>query len=652
MVTITINQQQYEVPEGITVLEAARRVGIFIPTLCDHPHLTPYGGCRLCMVEIEGFRTLQSACTIPVANNMIIRTEGEKIKKAREFALSLIFSERNHFCPYCQVSGGDCELQNAAYREGMTHWPLQPNWQPFPVDASHPYIIIEHNRCILCRRCIRACNELVGVNTLGVANRGARTYIIADFEVPLGQSTCVSCGMCVQVCPTGAMIDRKSAYLGKKSTAEHVYTICTGCSMGCGLDILTQDNMILTIFGNWDAPVNQGVLCKVGRYYPLDEDRARITTPMVRKNGSLQPATWEEALQTCAKALRSNPTASLALISARLPVEALYTFKQIFNEGLGNGLATSLDGAVVRPLQKAIEEIGAPFEGKIDDLNQATSILLFQVDLSQDHEVMGFFVRRSLNRNARIVIADDKENGFSNLAEATLTFKAGRQLALIEGLAAALARLGLNRATYEGDAVAQLAEAAKLSGLPTDDFLKAAYHLAQGDHPVIIYNPEAVAESKAIKALTRLANLLGASLISPKGYANSLAAAQLGLTEPLQSGKAYQVAYIALGDDRPSEALVAALEDVPFKIVQASHESKLTAMADVILPAYAWMEESGHYLNLEGRLQKAEPSLNPPKNARSNEAILRDLAEILQVSVRDDWYDAIQARVAPVAITA
>src|SRR5690606_10061380 len=141
----------------------------------------------------------QAACTIPVSNNMVIHTESEKVKKAREFALSLIFSERNHFCPYCQVSGGDCELQNAAYRLGMTHWPLQPNWQPFPVDASHPYIILEHNRCILCRRCIRACNELVGVNTLGVANRGARTFIIADFEVPLGESTCVSCGMCVQV---------------------------------------------------------------------------------------------------------------------------------------------------------------------------------------------------------------------------------------------------------------------------------------------------------------------------------------------------------------------------------------------------------------------------------------------------------------------
>ncbi len=132
MTKLTINNKPVEVAEGTTVLNAARSAGIEIPTLCEHPHLTPYGGCRLCLVDVEGARTLQPSCTLPVTEGMVVKTDTDKVLAARKFVLTLIFSERNHFCPFCQVSGGDCELQNAAYREGMTHWPLQPNWQPFP----------------------------------------------------------------------------------------------------------------------------------------------------------------------------------------------------------------------------------------------------------------------------------------------------------------------------------------------------------------------------------------------------------------------------------------------------------------------------------------------------------------------------------------
>ena len=211
MVSVTIDGKKIEAPEGTTVLRAAEAAGIVIPTLCDHPELTPYGGCRLCLVEVEGARTPQPSCTLPVSNGMVAHTDTPAIREARKFVLALIFSERNHFCMYCQMSGGDCELQNAAYREEMTHWPLQPNWQPYAVDASNKHFVLDHNRCILCRRCVRACGELVGNFTLGVLERGANSILVADLDVPLGQSTCVSCGNCVQVCPTGALIDRLSA---------------------------------------------------------------------------------------------------------------------------------------------------------------------------------------------------------------------------------------------------------------------------------------------------------------------------------------------------------------------------------------------------------------------------------------------------------
>ncbi len=262
MIKLTIDGKTVEVKEGTTVLEAAEQAGIYVPTLCHHPQLTPYGGCRLCMVDVEGARTLQPSCTMPASDGMVVNTKSQKVLDARKFVLTLIFSERNHFCMYCQVSGGDCELQNRAYDEGMTHWDLQPNWTPYDVDASHPFIVLDNNRCILCRRCVRACGELVGNYTLGFEERGAKSFLVADYDVPLGESTCVSCGTCVQICPTGALIDRQSAYQGKETEVDHHIGVCTECSVGCVRDVLTRDNRLVRIEGDWDAQPSNGLLCE------------------------------------------------------------------------------------------------------------------------------------------------------------------------------------------------------------------------------------------------------------------------------------------------------------------------------------------------------------------------------------------------------
>ena len=340
MLKITINGKSTEVEKGTTVLNAARQLDIDIPTLCDHPELSPYGGCRLCLVEVEGARTLQPSCTLPVSDNMVVQTDTDKIHEARKFILSMIFSERNHFCPYCQVSGGDCELQNSAYDEGMTHWPIQPNWQPYPVDASHPFIILEHNRCILCRRCVRACGELVGNFTLGFEERGADSTLVADLGLPLGESSCVGCGTCVQVCPTGSLIDRWSAYQGKETEVDITKTICLGCSVGCGIDVLTRDNRLVRIEGDWDAEVNGGVLCDVGRFLPMVEERERVQTPMVRTDGKIKAATWEDALKTAADLINKNKDKLSAVASTRLSMQALDQIKGISKE-LGISTVTS-----------------------------------------------------------------------------------------------------------------------------------------------------------------------------------------------------------------------------------------------------------------------------------------------------------------------
>ena len=660
MITLTIDGKEIQVPEGTTVLRAAQQAGIHIPTLCDHKHLFPYGGCRMCLVEVEGARTLQPSCTLPAANGMVVYTNTPAVQEARTFVLTLIFSERNHFCMYCPVSGGDCELQNAAYGQGMTEWPLQPNWQPYPVDGSHEFIVLDHNRCIMCRRCVRACGELVGNFTLGVQERGASSRIIADLDVPLGESTCISCGTCLQVCPTGAIIDRVSAYQGRLKDVTRIKSTCVGCSVGCGIEMIVRDNRLLRIEGDWDAPVNQGVLCKIGRFEPLTDQGERILTPLVRRNGVLKAATWDEALQVVASRLQAmkgrNGSGIAALASTRLPVEALYSFKQLFADKLDSGIVTSIEEGVTTALPGWVaRKLGKPFEGTLDEIHKADLVLAIGVDLVENHQVAGFFVKRILPQGCKLVVIDPYDNGLHALADFSLRPKKETDYDLLVGLMQVIASLGAVRTHPIGthDLTRHTPDnVSRMTGVPAETIREVGRLLAMAERPVFIYGKGLTRASfpTALEALLDLARMAGAlddtrsAVIGTKGQANSTAAYLLELDKAFDL-KGHQVAYLALGDDRPSTRLIEHVEGVPFLVVQASYASPLTDRADVVLPAAIWAEQAGHYVNLEGRLQEARQGLTPPRDVRSNLAIFQALAEALGVALDGNWREALQRRV-------
>ena len=657
MVNLTIDGKSIEVPEGTTVLEAAVGAGVHIPTLCHHSALKPFGGCRLCLVEVEGARTLQPSCTLPVNEKMVVLTGTPKVKAARKFVLTLIFSDRNHFCPYCQVTGGDCELQNAALDEGMSHWPFQPNWQHYNVDASHDYFVMDHNRCILCHRCVRACGQLVGNFTLGIEERGASSMLVADTGVPLGESTCVSCGTCVSVCPTGALIERRSAYQGLETKLDETKTVCVGCSVGCGTTVYTRDNRMVRIIGDWDAPVNGGVLCKVGRFLPLEEDRERITTPMIKKDGKLQPATWEEAIYAVAAKVGplagKNGDGIAALASTRLPVEAISVFKQVFADCLGSEMVTSIEEGQTTMVSSALaEELGSSFEGSLEAVKAADTVLLFGANLAESHMVSGFLIKRNLPNGTRLIVVDPNDNGFDPHAHVLLKASKGADLDVIKGLQAGLVKLGL----VEGDGYAAekaLAEAGLATGISVDDLLSAAGMLGVAEHPVIVYGKGITAKSAlpTLRQLVALGKLANASLLSIKGEANSLAAAQYKLEKPFHLN-GHQAVYLALGDDQPSNRLIQNVEKAPFLAVQASYVSRLTAMADVVLPVEMWAEQEGHYINMDGRVQTAARALTAPENVRSNVEALKALAAALGIQTDENWQASLRARLSPVAIAA
>lgn len=646
MIEVTIDGRSIEVPEKSTVLQATRIAGIEIPTLCDHPALKPYGGCRLCVVEVEGIRTLQASCTLPAYDGMVVRTDTPRVRKAREFVLTLLFSERNHFCMYCQVSGGDCELQNAAYGEEMTHWPFQPDWKPFQLDASHPYIAIDHNRCILCRRCVRACSDLVGNQTLAIENRGARSLLVADYGLPFGESSCINCGTCLQVCPTGALINRQSAYLGLEADARRIQSVCTGCSVGCGVELVVRNNQLIRIEGDWDAAVNGGILCELGRFQPLDEERQRIRTPLVRKNGSLQPTSWDEALRFLADRLQpltgQNGSGIAAMASTRLPAEALHFFKEFFAGQLQSGMVTSIEENLTSDPTAGV----AVNDDLLDSLEAADCVIVIGADLVKSHQVAGFFVKRNLSQGTRLVVIDPFENEMAELADFYLQPAPGMDVEVLQGIMAAINRLGLERGELPAGFTPNryfLDEISQKTGIPVETIVAASQLIGIAQKPAFVFGKGLTQQDSAhtIESVYTLAHMLAdAAVINMKGKANSFTAQSYGLNKAFElNGE--QAVYMALGDDYPTPRLMSQLEEVPFVVVQASYVSALTERADVVLPVEMWAEQDGHYFNLEGRLQQAHKALEAPKEVKSNLAVLQELAKQMAAEPSREWNAAL-----------
>lgn len=283
-INITIDSRKIQVQEGQTILTAANEHGIRIPTLCYHRDLSPSGNCRICVVEVANSRFLQTACTTKVWEGMEIRTASDKVIQSRKTTLELMLANHPQDCLTCDASG-ECELQDLAYEYQVT----VPTWGAkggrFPVDSDpNPFIRVDMNRCILCRRCVTACAEIQGRNVWGVANRGFQAQIVAGAGVTLLEGRCESCGQCVAYCPTGALTNKMSHGMARAHQVRKVTTICTYCGVGCQFDLMVRENTIVGVGSNPKAPVNGMALCVKGRYgYDFIHHPDRLLRPKVRR---------------------------------------------------------------------------------------------------------------------------------------------------------------------------------------------------------------------------------------------------------------------------------------------------------------------------------------------------------------------------------
>jgi formate dehydrogenase major subunit/formate dehydrogenase alpha subunit len=349
MIDLTINGVQVSVPEGTTVLRAAESAGITIPTLCDHPDLTPFGGCRLCLVEVKGARSAATACTLQATQGMEVQTETPTLIQSRRWILQMLLSS-TYDAGYKQ-DGEESQFMHWVHHYQVSPEKYMAKAPKYAIDSdANPFLWVDKNKCIDCTRCVRACNEIQGRHVWGMFGRGADTQPVPGANLPLLEARCESCGACVAYCPTGALDYKMS--IGMLPADKKVTTTCTYCGVGCQFDLNVRDNRVVRVTSNPDAPVNGMHLCVKGRFgYDFIHHPDRLQRPKVRKyllEGAPKPrdrgewveVDWDTALGIAAGKLLSTrdtwgPDSIGVLTSAKCTNEENYLMNKLARQVIG-----------------------------------------------------------------------------------------------------------------------------------------------------------------------------------------------------------------------------------------------------------------------------------------------------------------------------
>lgn len=330
MLNITINGITVETEQGTTVLQAAEKAGVYIPTLCNHPDLSTFGGCRVCMVDADG--KIVTACRAPAADGMVVKTDTEEVEKVRRTNVELVLASHNRDCQSC-AKNNSCRLQEACAFVGISPERMKRirrTVEAVPVDDSNPFFYRDHTKCILCGICIRTCEEINGVAAIDFAFRGFHTRVAVLGNKPLKDSKCESCGECLVRCPTGALYPAEQVI-----PEREVESVCTYCGVGCGIKLGVRGSRVVKVSGNKENPVNRGDLCVKGRFgFDFINHPDRLEKPLIRKNGRFEEVSWDEALDFISNKINEikeqhGADALGGISSARCTTEENYLFQKM-----------------------------------------------------------------------------------------------------------------------------------------------------------------------------------------------------------------------------------------------------------------------------------------------------------------------------------
>ncbi len=665
MITVTINGKEIKLEKAVTVLEAARSAGIKIPTLCWHEQLEKYGGCRLCLVEVEKMPRLQTACTLLVTDGMVVRTETDAIANVRRGILEFLLINHPLDCPYCDKAG-ECELQDLVEKYGPSTSRFREKKRKRPESLDDPVLVRNMERCVVCTRCVRMCEGVQGAAALAVISRGGHSHI-EPFSG--GKFDCEYCGNCVSVCPVGAIMSRlhRHSYRPWQLVSE-TQTICPYCGVGCTLVVQVRDDVIKRVVPKIGAGVNNGLLCSRGRFgYEFVGSRERLTTPLIKRNGVLEQATWEEAIGLVARRLgeikeKHGSDAVAGIASPRCTNEDNYVFQKFMRVAIGTNNIDSTARTGFAGAQSFIENIfgqGAT-ANMIPGLSNSDVIFIAGGDPTAINPILGLQIRAAARKGGNIITVG-RMNGLKFYSPAVLNPALFTDAVLLEGIVAELKNkkpmTGANTGLEAGikEVITPSETVAKSCGISEKDFSAVIEKLSAAVTPAIVIGKELVQSSGGsykLFLLSAISYLVNGRIYLLSERANEQGLLDMGCAPDLLPGcrpvsypefrKRYEGIWKASIPERPglnifemldaakkgslkalyvmgenpvfnlpgSGDVEAALANIDFLVVQDMFLTKTARLADVVFPSLGWSEKDGTFTNMERRIQLLGKSVN------------------------------------------
>jgi len=702
---MTIDGIEIPIKKGQTILEAAQNGGVYIPTLCAHKDLPPFGACRICIVKVDGMRGFPPACTTPATEGMVVHSEEDSVKKLRRNILRLILTEHPHSCIVCNVRG-DCEkmrggLVKAGRITGCTTCPNRPaceirevcdyldmenvdipmEYKNLPLERYDPFLDRDYNLCILCGRCVRMCQLVRGAGAIAFTNRSHETKVGTIFGRTHLEGACRFCGACIDVCPTGALSPKGSKWHGKPDTT--IESICTFCSMNCAMLLEKKWDKVMAAVPDRQKGYGRAYACVYGRFCipAFLNGTERLHYPLIRKKGLLSPVSWEEAFRFIADSLdRFTPEEIGFLVSPYLTNESAYLTGKLAREVLNchNIDILSRFGRVLMHYlaSKGIAERNWP---TLDDVEESDWLVLVNNDMVFTHAGMPVAIHKAREKGTKIVILDDCINELQMESDLNVRMEPGS----LRTFLAALTKLLLNRVgsrEIEGiqnfDVFIRLLEelsltdAIELSGVQENQFNEITEILLSSKNGAFIVGSRIMEDPEPQQIIAGIHNLL-TILGMDKGFiplieegnvrgvseAGCLYGYRPGYEKDNIPGEDYIGMIEGIGRGEIKALLISegsippeSLGGAEFIVLTEIYPSSLDSIADVILPAAAFSEEDGHFNSLEGRELKLQKVVEPPGMALPEWKIVSGLAQTLKAEgfayeasddIRDEMWESV-----------
>ncbi len=690
IIVLTINGQKVTCPSGASLLQAAEKNGIKIPTLCYHPDLKPHGACRVCLVEDEKTGRLMASCVTPAAQDMSILTATPKILNHRRNIVRLMMAEHPESCIVCS-KGNRCELRNIAASLGVGETGLYPMPNYTPYEQLNPFIIRDLSKCILCGKCIRADHELVVTGAIDYNHRGFHSRPATFYEKPLEDSICTFCGTCVSICPTGALSVKNTRYVG--TPEKEINSICGFCSVGCSLKMGIAGGKIVEVNpSKRKISVNGATLCIRGHFAnDFINSADRLTQPMIKKqdensNDKHIPVSWEDAFEIVTTRLseikREHGPDSIAFIgSSKCSNEENFLFQKIARDIFETGNIVGTGYASGQKLLAYIDERthGSCRVNALADLEGAEVVFVIHSDLESIVPVADYHVKRAAKKGARMILVDPFKTDLAALSALWIRpdMSKGHRMNT-SGLINSLARKivdgnfqdtdFINQYTFGLDPyVASLAnfDAEKITEKHTwsPEIVKQAFELVKGRKVAFVVGAYTLNDPDGKQLIDAVINFSfltggmgakGAGIYIPVAENNLVGAMDMGAVPDLLPGRVKMPSEKYMGLDMGAfitciesgkikaayimgenllrslpqpDRVAATFGKLDLLVVQDIVCNRTTQIADVILPGAAVYEKYGSFTNMEGRIQTFKPVVSPPGNAREDWDILSQVVK-------------------------